>query len=96
MSDPAVTLESLKSKWPSTIVARDRIAEFTGGLLSAGTMANLDSAGDGPPRLTYGTRKVVYPVDGLIAWLAARMTAERCDKMKKARASRRRVKDLLR
>ena len=63
--------DELRDKWPSAIVARTEIANFTGGILTAGYMANLDSIGQGPPRISLG-RKVAYPVDTLIEWLRAR------------------------
>lgn len=64
-------LEQLAQRWPSTLVARDKIAEFSGGVLTPGTMKNLDSLGMGPPRI-YVRRKVVYPIRGLIAWMLDR------------------------
>jgi hypothetical protein len=42
-----------------------------GGAISIGRMANLDSLGQGPERIRMG-RKVVYRVDSLVEWLAAR------------------------
>lgn len=63
--------EKLRKSWPAPIVARTEIARFTGGLLNARTMANLDSLGEGPPRGRYG-RKIFYPVDSLVAWMEAR------------------------
>lgn len=61
----------LAKHWPSAIVSRDQIAKFTGGLISPRSMANMDSLGQGPPRGRCG-RKVFYPVDELVKWLAAR------------------------
>jgi hypothetical protein len=58
--------------WPSPVVARVEIERFTGGLISAKYMANLDSLGLGPPgRITCG-RKVGYPAESLIEWLRDR------------------------
>ena len=64
-------LKSLIDKWPSSMVARNKISEFTGGIISQGTMANLDSQGEGPPRLRVG-RKVVYDVKSFVKWLEGR------------------------
>jgi hypothetical protein len=64
-------LEHLKSKWPSSIVARKKVAEFSGGILSEKYLANLDSLGQGPERLHIG-RQVAYPVDSLIRWMEER------------------------
>ena len=58
-------------KWSSPIVARSKITEFTGGAYTSGYMANLDSSGDGPPHFFLG-KKVCYPIDLLIDWLATR------------------------
>jgi hypothetical protein len=66
-------LQALKDKWPSAVVTRDKVEEFTGGMLTRGTMANLDCRGEGPPRFYWSERKIVYPVDKFIEWLAKRM-----------------------
>ncbi len=65
--------EDLKNRWPSSLVARQSIKEFSGGILNPRTMANLDSRGEGPKgRIRIDGRKVAYDVDELIAWLEAR------------------------
>lgn len=64
-------LGHLATKWPSTIVARRKVNEFSGGILSEKYLANLDSLGQGPPRVKIG-RQVAYPVEGLISWLESR------------------------
>lgn len=67
-----VNLSPLAARWPSSLVAREKIAEFTGGILTPKTLANLDATGEGPKgRITVG-RKVAYPVDLLIDWLETR------------------------
>jgi hypothetical protein len=73
MQRNANNLEFLKHKWPSAIVARSRISHFTGGLIKPGTMANLDSEGDGPSEVVRIGRAVGYPVDSLICWLEKRV-----------------------
>jgi len=70
--DLSIHFKRLAEKWPSTFVARDRISEFTGGLVSPGRIANLDSQGEGPPNRFRVGRKVCYPVSGLTEWLQAR------------------------
>lgn len=63
----------MASKWPSAIVSRTSIKEFTGGLLSERYCANLDSLGKGcPSRVRIGGRRVAYPVNELVKWLEAR------------------------
>lgn len=64
----------LMEKWPSSMVAREQIGSFSGGLLTPGYMANMDSQGRGPcGRIRVG-RKVAYPVNELVKWLEARST----------------------
>lgn len=63
--------QEMSARWPSAVVARVEVGRFTGGLISAKYLANLDSMGQGPKRITCG-RKVGYPVNDLVAWLRAR------------------------
>lgn len=64
--------EKLIQSWPSPIVARSEVGTFTGGLLHPRTMANLDSNGTGPGRITIG-RRVAYDRDVLAKWLEDRV-----------------------
>jgi len=66
-----VDLSALEARWPSAIVAREKIGEFSGGIFSPKTMANLDSLGEGPERIKIG-RKNAYPVAPLIQWMQNR------------------------
>ncbi|MGO8990471.1 MAG: hypothetical protein ACLQGU_02595 [bacterium] len=66
-----VDLSFLSKRWPSGIVARKQIGQFTGGLMSPAHLANLDAQGAGPERIKIGG-KVVYPVGELISWLEKR------------------------
>ena len=63
-------LSTLLSKLPP-IIARDQVHKLLGGVISAKTLANLDSEGKGPKRMRIG-RKVVYKADGFLEWLAAK------------------------
>lgn len=63
--------QEMAERWPSAVVARTQIERFTGGLLSCKYLANLDSSGQGPARVTCG-RKVGYPTKDLVAWLRDR------------------------
>lgn len=67
-----IDLSHLAEKWPSTIVARSRIKQFTGGMMSPGTLANLDSQGQGPPCQVKIGRNIGYVVGPLIKWLEER------------------------
>ncbi|MCX5829309.1 MAG: hypothetical protein NTV58_15105 [Deltaproteobacteria bacterium] len=69
---PEVDLSALGAKWPSAIVSREKVGEFSGGVLNPKTMANLDCQGLGPDRVKIG-RKNAYPVPALIDWMRARM-----------------------
>ena len=62
----------LAEKWPSPIVAREKLKDFSGGLLNPRTMANIDSLGYGPKMVKLG-RKRGYWVDSLVEWMNKRM-----------------------
>ena len=68
-----IDLSILAVKWPSAIVARKDVKDFSGGILSEKYLANLDSLGEGPPRCKIG-RLVAYQVTDLISWMQARTT----------------------
>lgn len=63
--------DEMMKKWPSTVVSRNQIKTFTGGMLSPGTMANFDCRGEGPEKIRIGKR-VGYPVRPFVAWLKSR------------------------
>lgn len=63
--------QELSKCWPSAIVARSEVPKFTGGLVNARSLANLDCLGQGPPRGRLG-RKVFYRVADLVKWLSDR------------------------
>ncbi|WP_031386515.1 hypothetical protein [Desulfonatronum thiodismutans] len=65
----------LANRWPSAVVARSQIEAFTGGAIKGSYMANLDAAGEGPPREKIGRQKWVYPVRPLVDWLRHRSQA---------------------
>ncbi len=71
MMDTAKILQNLRHELPA-VVARSEIKKRLGGMVSVGHMANLDSAGLGPPRVRLG-RRVGYPRDALLDWLRERM-----------------------
>ena len=70
-----IDLSSLAEKWPSSHVVRKEISKFSGGIISAGYLANLDSQGQGPSGRILVGRQVVYPVESLIRWLEGRSQA---------------------
>jgi hypothetical protein len=65
-------VDGLKAAWGCPIVARQQIGQFSGGVLTPGTMANLDCLGKGPEGRFRIGKKVCYPVDSLIAWIDSR------------------------
>lgn len=71
---PSIWDEMLE-KWPSPIVARDKVPIFSGGLVSGRTVANADARGEGPSeRVELGARKVGYTAKSLVAWLKQKCT----------------------
>ena len=62
----------LKKKWPSEVVTRDLVKEFSGGMITSRTLANYDSLGKGPANRFMSGKKVCYYVDDLIEWLEKR------------------------
>ncbi len=73
----APSFRSMAERWPSSMVARTEIERFTGGIISEKYLANLDSQGKGPEGRIRVGRKIAYPVDRLIEWLASRATEVR-------------------
>ena len=64
--------DELVAAWPSPIVPRSKVREFSGGLLHPRTLANLDSKGQGPGKITFAGR-VAYSRDVLARWLVSRI-----------------------
>jgi hypothetical protein len=67
------TIKKAANTWPSSFVSRKEIRAFTGGIISQGTIANLDCKGEGPSGAFKIGRHVAYPVDSLIDWLVSRI-----------------------
>jgi hypothetical protein len=68
--------EQMAERWPSPVVARKRISDFSGGVLSKKSMANEDSRGTGPEGRFLLCNQVVYPVESLVEWLKTRMAPD--------------------
>ncbi|HOE79189.1 MAG TPA: hypothetical protein PLX58_04425 [Smithellaceae bacterium] len=64
--------QEMADKWPSSIVARTEIKDFTGGAISEKYLANLDSLGKGPANRFRLGRKVVYRTSDVVDWLQSR------------------------
>lgn len=72
------TLELLKAgwqAWPSPVIARSEIGNFTGGLIAPRSLANLDCLKKGPGGKVRLGRSVGYLKADLIEWLSARLEA---------------------
>ncbi|MCI5138259.1 MAG: hypothetical protein D3922_07545 [Candidatus Electrothrix sp. AR1] len=67
-----IDLSAFAKNWKAPYVERQELKKFSGGALNARTMANHDSKGQGiKGRINIG-RKVLYPVNEVIAWMEAR------------------------
>lgn len=71
MQQSILSLEDLLAVWPP-VLARDRVAEYTGGLISPKSLANLDSLGKGPSRRVKLGRRVGYPARDFAEWFLDR------------------------
>ena len=58
-------------RWPSALVARTKVGEFSCGVLTGKYMANLESLGLSPERVKIGGR-VAYPTRPLAQWMRDR------------------------
>lgn len=67
-----INLQALAASWGAPFVPREKISEFSGGILSARYLANLDCYGKGPEGRFKIGRKTVYPVNKLIEWMQRR------------------------
>jgi len=65
-------LDRLKDEAQSTFIARKKAPGLAGYSISAGTLANLDSAGEGPAGLFYMGKCACYPIDSFIEFLKKR------------------------
>jgi len=75
MAEHTIDFSALKEASPP-IISRQKAQELLGGMISAKTLQNLDSLGDGPAvRVRMGGRKgkVGYPRNEFIAWVQERI-----------------------
>ncbi len=72
MPKPKDIFQAMAEKWPSAIVARTEMRDFSGGAVSAKLLANADCEGTGPKGRFCIGRKVCYSVENAIDWLRAR------------------------
>ena len=60
------------NRWPSHIVARREVGNFTGGLIKPKFLANQDSLGTGPAEKIEVCGRVAYSAQSLADWLRSR------------------------
>lgn len=70
-----ISLKALADNWPSPYVAREEIGRFSGGILSAKYIANLDSQGKGPRGRIRCGRKIAYTTTSVVEFLESRSSA---------------------
>ena len=68
--------DEMADNWPSEIIARTEIKVFTGGLITPGYIANLDSRGEGPLGRIRSGRKTGYQKKQFVQWLRERSSIE--------------------
>jgi len=66
-------IETLRKELP-TVFARAEVPNLLGGMIAAGTLANLDSAKSGPAGTFRMGRKVIYRRDPFLVWLGDRLS----------------------
>lgn len=66
--------EAMIARWPSSVVARRQVGEFTGGLITPKSLANADCLGQGPAERLEICGRIGYPVDAFVEWLRSRTT----------------------
>ena len=84
MIDRQQIMKEMLNKWPSGLVARAELKNFTGGLLTGRTLANIESkaklTGNGlddlPERINHGG-KAAYVANDLARWFVNRLMAKK-------------------
>lgn len=72
MKEEKNIIEQLEAKLPAAF-GRSAIENLLPGIISSKTLANLDSAGTGPPYYKLG-RKVFYEKESFLKWFMQRVT----------------------
>jgi flavin-dependent dehydrogenase len=71
---------------------RPEVRKLLPGVIAPGTLANLDSKGEGPPRINLSANRVVYERASFVKWLIERAQKARANAPKFDRASKSRVR----
>jgi len=64
--------QEMVERWPSALVARRKVGDFTGGAISPKYLANLDCLNLGPSEKVVVAGHVCYPTQPFSDWLRAR------------------------
>lgn len=67
-----VSFSAMAKAWKAPFVSRQKVGEFSGGLLNPRTLANMDHKGEGPKGRVRMGRAVAYPVKELVEWMEER------------------------
>lgn len=67
-----IDLSAYAKAWSAPYVERQKLSEFSGGLIDPKTMANLDAQNKGPNGRIKVGNKIIYLVEELIRWMEAR------------------------
>jgi hypothetical protein len=67
-----IDFSSILYNWKAPFLSREEAAKASGGTISAKTLANLDSHGEGPPGRIMIGGKIAYPTAGYAEWLSQR------------------------
>jgi hypothetical protein len=81
-------IESLRADLP-TVFTRAKAEELLGGIISAGSLANADSAGEGPEGLFYMGRKAAYRKEAFLEWLRPRLVQGKMKRVPRANGATR-------
>ena len=76
-SDSGIFWERLELSLPP-VFARTKVDRYCGGLIAAGTLANLDSQGKGPAVRVRVGKQVGYERASFVEWLKGRAQSEPC------------------
>ena len=71
-----IFFETMAKELPP-FIARDRVSDFFGGLISRPTMASKDCLGGGPKVKYRMGKKVVYPREDLLMWFIENYSIQR-------------------
>ena len=69
-----IDLSQLAKVWQAPFVTRSKIEEFSGGMVTAASMAVFDSQGNGIEERFIVNRKTAYHTKDVVRWLESRIS----------------------